>query len=59
MTEHFRFFILKVGPVDTNSLHSRAKVTIPREPDLETAQRAQRRRYINFLSDYSLLLYDF
>lgn len=33
----------KVGPVDTNSLHSRAKVTIPREPDLETALRAQRR----------------
>uniref|UniRef100_A0A5B7BQ17 TPX2 central domain-containing protein n=1 Tax=Davidia involucrata TaxID=16924 RepID=A0A5B7BQ17_DAVIN len=34
----------KVGPVDANSVHPRLKVTIAREPDLETANRAQRQR---------------
>ncbi|XP_059661686.1 protein TPX2 [Cornus florida] len=32
------------GTVDGNSLHPKVKLTIPREPDLETAHRAQRRR---------------
>ena len=36
-----------VGQNDGNSLHSRSKVTIPKEPELETAQRAQRRRYFH------------
>ncbi|KAM7504668.1 hypothetical protein LguiB_003572 [Lonicera macranthoides] len=35
----------KVGQNDVNSLHSRSKVTIPKEPELETAQRAQRRSF--------------
>ncbi|KAA8533816.1 hypothetical protein F0562_031333 [Nyssa sinensis] len=37
----------KIGPVDANSVHPRLKVTIPREPDLETANRAQRHRSRN------------
>ncbi|KAJ7952419.1 Protein TPX2 [Quillaja saponaria] len=32
------------GTVDKNSAHARLKLTIPREPDLETANRAQRIR---------------
>ncbi|KAJ4712898.1 protein TPX2-like isoform X1 [Melia azedarach] len=32
------------GTVDKSSLHARLKLTIPREPDLETAHRAQRIR---------------
>ncbi|KAG4386339.1 hypothetical protein GLYMA_11G028100v4 [Glycine max] len=34
----------KVATVDQNSGHSKLKITIPREPDLETAHRAQRIR---------------
>ncbi|XP_027360171.1 protein TPX2-like isoform X2 [Abrus precatorius] len=34
----------KVATVDQNSGHSKLKITIPREPDLETALRAQRIR---------------
>ncbi|ESW30421.1 hypothetical protein PHAVU_002G152300 [Phaseolus vulgaris] len=34
----------KVASVDQNSGHSKLKITIPREPDLETAHRAQRIR---------------
>ncbi|KAJ4706162.1 protein TPX2-like [Melia azedarach] len=34
----------KVGVLDVNSVHSRSRVTIPREPNLETAHRAQRNR---------------
>lgn len=45
--------LLKVGQNDVNSLHSRSKVTIPKEPELETAQRAQRRRYFH-LSQFLL-----
>ncbi|GAY43409.1 hypothetical protein CUMW_074230 [Citrus unshiu] len=32
------------GTIDKNSLHARLRLTIPREPDLETANRAQRIR---------------
>ncbi|CAK9135189.1 unnamed protein product [Ilex paraguariensis] len=35
----------KRAPSDSNSVNSRSKGTIPREPDLETAQRAQRRSF--------------
>lgn len=35
----------KVGSVDKNSIYHRCKVTIPKEPDLETAQRATNRRF--------------
>ncbi|KAK3040125.1 hypothetical protein RJ639_027851 [Escallonia herrerae] len=38
----------KVATIDPNSTHFRAKVTIPKEPDLETAQRAQRQRSKNY-----------
>ncbi|KAK2971758.1 hypothetical protein RJ640_022897 [Escallonia rubra] len=38
----------QVGTIDPNSTHFRAKVTIPKEPDLETAQRAQRQRSKNY-----------
>ncbi|PSR93375.1 hypothetical protein CEY00_Acc27988 [Actinidia chinensis var. chinensis] len=34
----------KVRQVDANTMNSRSKVTIPREPHLETAHRAQRHR---------------
>ncbi|KAM7491284.1 hypothetical protein LguiA_034205 [Lonicera macranthoides] len=34
----------KDGTIDGNSAHSKLRLTIPREPDLETAQRAQRIR---------------
>ncbi|XP_043717529.1 protein TPX2-like isoform X2 [Telopea speciosissima] len=34
----------KDKPVDGNVVHSKLKLTIPREPELETAQRAQRTR---------------
>ncbi|CAJ1928196.1 unnamed protein product [Sphenostylis stenocarpa] len=34
----------KVATADLNSGHSKLKITIPREPDLETAHRAQRIR---------------
>ncbi|KAH9777535.1 TPX2 importin domain-containing protein [Citrus sinensis] len=34
----------KDGTIDKNSLHARLRLTIPREPDLETANRAQRIR---------------
>ncbi|KAE9617213.1 hypothetical protein Lalb_Chr03g0033041 [Lupinus albus] len=36
-----------------NNVASKSKVTIPKEPNLETASRAQRHRYINYYSDYS------
>ncbi|KAA8522308.1 hypothetical protein F0562_012981 [Nyssa sinensis] len=32
------------GTIDGNSVHAKLKLTIPREPDLETAHRAQRMR---------------
>ncbi|KAK3022190.1 hypothetical protein RJ639_047012 [Escallonia herrerae] len=41
-------YLRKVGTIDPNSTHFRAKVTIPKEPDLETAQRAQRQRSKNY-----------
>lgn len=34
----------KIMPVDGSSQHSKLRITIPREPELETAQRAQRIR---------------
>ncbi|XP_035550217.1 protein TPX2-like isoform X3 [Juglans regia] len=34
----------KVGTIDVNSVHTRPQVTIPREPNLATARRAQRHR---------------
>ncbi|XP_021298409.1 protein TPX2-like [Herrania umbratica] len=34
----------KEGTVDRNSIHTRLKLTIPKEPELETAHRAQRIR---------------
>uniref|UniRef100_A0A2N9GQ42 TPX2 central domain-containing protein n=1 Tax=Fagus sylvatica TaxID=28930 RepID=A0A2N9GQ42_FAGSY len=34
----------RVATIDINSVHPRPKVTIPREPDLATARRAQRHR---------------
>lgn len=37
---------------DVITVNARPKVTIPREPNLETAHRAQRRRYIHFLLDF-------
>ncbi|KAL2348104.1 hypothetical protein Fmac_002104 [Flemingia macrophylla] len=37
----------KVATADQNSGHSKLKITIPREPDLETAHRAQRIRLKN------------
>lgn len=37
--------LLQVATIDINSVHPRPKVTIPREPDLATARRAQRHRY--------------
>lgn len=42
---------VQVG-ADVTSPNARPKVTIPREPNLETAQRAQRRRYIHFLLEF-------
>ncbi|XP_059667001.1 protein TPX2-like [Cornus florida] len=32
----------KVGPIEANSVYRRLKGTVPKEPDLETAHRAQR-----------------
>lgn len=37
---------LQDGTIDKNSLHARLRLTIPREPDLETANRAQRIRFV-------------
>ncbi|KAH7514069.1 hypothetical protein FEM48_Zijuj11G0049400 [Ziziphus jujuba var. spinosa] len=37
----------KDGTIDKNTAHSKLKLTIPREPDLETAHRAQRIRSKN------------
>ncbi|KAH9647458.1 TPX2 importin domain-containing protein [Citrus sinensis] len=37
-------FLPKVGFLEINSVNCRSKVTIPREPNLETAHRAQRHR---------------
>ncbi|KAL7229602.1 hypothetical protein ACSBR2_008163 [Camellia fascicularis] len=37
----------KVRQVDPNTVNSRLKVTVPREPDLETAHRAQKHRSRN------------
>lgn len=37
----------KVRQVDAMTMTTRLKVTVPREPDLETAQRAQRYRFKN------------
>jgi len=34
----------KTMPADFNTHHSRLRITIPREPELETAQRAERQR---------------
>ncbi|CAK7335387.1 unnamed protein product [Dovyalis caffra] len=34
----------KVGIIDKISFHTKLRLTVPREPDLETAQRAQRMR---------------
>ncbi|PIA49879.1 hypothetical protein AQUCO_01300550v1 [Aquilegia coerulea] len=34
----------KGGPIDGNSVHTKLKLTIPRQPDLETSHRAQRIR---------------
>lgn len=36
--------MLQVGFLEINSVNCRSKVTIPREPNLETAHRAQRHR---------------
>ena len=41
--EHFKV-VLQDETVDKNSAHGRMKITIPREPELETANRAQRIR---------------
>lgn len=37
---------LQDGTIDKNSVHARLRLTIPREPDLETANRAQRIRFV-------------
>ncbi|KAH9678213.1 TPX2 importin domain-containing protein [Citrus sinensis] len=37
-------FLPKVGLLEINSVNCRSKVTIPREPNLETAHRAQKHR---------------
>jgi hypothetical protein len=36
--------VLQDETVDKSSVHGRMKITIPREPELETANRAQRIR---------------
>lgn len=40
--------LLQVATIDVNYVHTRLKVTIPREPDLATARRAQIHRYCHF-----------
>ncbi|KAB1210809.1 Protein TPX2 [Morella rubra] len=42
--KHQALFLHKVGTTDINSVHTRLEVTIPREPDLATARRAERHR---------------
>lgn len=42
----FFFFITQDGNADGNGVHGKLRLTIPREPDLETAHRAQRIRYV-------------
>lgn len=42
----FIFFITQDGNADGNGVHGKLRLTIPREPDLETAHRAQRIRYV-------------
>lgn len=37
--------VLQDGSVDKIFAHSKLRLTIPREPDLETAHRAQRMRF--------------
>lgn len=43
--------LLQVATIDINHVHTRLKVTIPREPDLATARRAQIHRYSHFFLD--------
>lgn len=52
-THHF-CVTLQEGTVDKSSLHARLKLTIPREPDLETAHRAQRIRFISAILTLSI-----
>jgi hypothetical protein len=37
--------VLQDGSVDKISAHAKLRLTVPREPDLETAHRAQRARF--------------
>ena len=37
--------VLQDGSVDKISAHAKLRLTVPREPDLETAHRAQRTRF--------------
>lgn len=41
------------GVLQVGADAARPKVTVPKEPNLETANRAQRRRYIHFLRGFS------
>ncbi|CAL5367054.1 unnamed protein product [Camellia sinensis] len=45
----------KVRQVDPNTVNSRLKVTVPREPDLETAHRAQKHRYTRMMFGSSIM----
>lgn len=38
--------IMQDANVDGNILQTKLRLTIPREPELQTAQRAQRMRYV-------------
>lgn len=38
--------VLQDGNIDGNSAHAKLRLTIPRQPDLKTAHRAQRMRFV-------------
>lgn len=46
------FLVLKDGTVGKNTINTKLKLTIPREPELETAHRAQRLRLVSGLYYY-------
>lgn len=41
------WIVMQVVPTDVN-LASKPNVTVPKEPNLQTAVRAQRHKYINY-----------
>lgn len=56
MLKNFFLDVLQDGTIDGNSAHSKLRLTIPREPDLETAHRAQRIRFIFFFTLFLVLV---